>query len=206
MIGTQPAALAMAPSNSLNEEKETYSMPTSTTRRVYLITSAVKNSRDHWGLYFPSTFSQSKGKVIHVVGAPMMGFKHQIKHYWDMSKSRGRYSTHLLGETDASNIVDGEIADPNNITQHETDTLNAADKFENRASRLPAPGVASAHLWPKGTPTQITAGWARDIPDVRRCQEWTTDFIVDLVTQGLLPETALVVLEAVTAARNVHVN
>jgi hypothetical protein len=84
-----------------------------------------------------------------------------------------------------------------------THTLNKDDKFENRASRLQAPGIAPAHLRPTGTVTQMKAGWAKDIDGVRRCQEWTTDFINDLVKQKLLPETALTVREAIKAARSI---
>jgi len=121
------------------------------------------------------------------------------------------FLVYFLGETDAANIVDAESADPTLTTttaaaaaaatfrQQTTDVLNKADKFENRASRMPAPGIAPAHLRPAGTVSEVVAGWSRDIPGVRRCQEWTGELIDDLVGQGLLPESAL----AVKAGRRV---
>jgi hypothetical protein len=118
-----------------------------------------------------------------------------------MTKSRANCSIHLLGETDAANIVDAENTAGTSPTLNITHTLSKDDKFENRASHLEAPGIAPANLWPTGTVTQMMAGWAKDIDGVRRCQEWTTNLIDDLVKQRLLPETALAVLEAVKAAR-----
>jgi hypothetical protein len=113
-----------------------------------------------------------------------------------MTKTRAKYSIHLRGETDAA----GTSGSP---TQVITDTLNKFDKFENRASGTQAPGIASANLRPTGTVTQMNAGWAKDIDGVRRCQEWTTDLINDLVKQRLLPQTALAARETVKAARHI---
>ncbi|KDR83881.1 hypothetical protein GALMADRAFT_219710 [Galerina marginata CBS 339.88] len=171
-------------------------------REVHLVCSSSRGSREHWGLYFPSILAKDKGKIIHVVGAPLLGFKHEVKHYWDKTKTRGKYTFHLLGETDAANVVDAKI-DPSHIALHVTSALNKADKFEDRAGRIQEPGIAPEHLRPKGTVKQVVAGWAQDIPGVKRCQEWTTELIHDLVKQGLLPETALAVRNAVEAARNV---
>ena len=111
---------------------------------------------------------------------------------------------HLLGETDTSNIVDAEITDPNNVpTLKETTDLNKSDKFEDRASLLRAPGIVPQNFRPTGTLSQQTAGWAQDIPGVKRCQEWTSELIDDLVKQKLLPDSALAKRDEVWAARRV---
>lgn len=141
--------------------------------------------------------------MIHVVGTPFTGYCHEVRHYWDMTKSGVKYTFHLLGETDATNIVDAEIADPNKIGMEVTKDLNKADKFENRASRLRAPGIVPQSLRPTGTVSQQAAGWAKDIPGAKRCQEWTSELIDDLVRQKLLPDSALAKRDEVRAARPV---
>ncbi|KAF8953776.1 hypothetical protein BDZ97DRAFT_1678839 [Flammula alnicola] len=171
-----------------------------TTREVYLITFKVPRARDHWGLFFPSTISPNLGKILQVNGAPQLGYKHEVEHYWDKSLSRTPFTLHLLGETDAANIVDAPVTDPHNIPMLVVDDLNRADSFENRANRHPPPRIASGMI-PTGTVSQVILALWRDIPGMRRCQEWTSDFIDDLVEQGLLPESALEVRDAVRAAR-----
>ncbi|GLB43421.1 hypothetical protein LshimejAT787_1303220 [Lyophyllum shimeji] len=104
--------------------------------------------------------------------------------------SRSVSTLHLLGETDATNIVDAPVTDPNNLSILVVDDLNRADRFEDRASRHPPPRIAPDMI-PTGTPSQVRLALWKDIPGMRRCQEWTSDFIDDLVKQGLLPESAL---------------
>lgn len=58
--------------------------------------------------------------------------------------TREKYIMQLLGESDAVNIVDVEPIITESQTrpvQQATETLNHADKFEQRVSLLPAPGI-----------------------------------------------------------------
>lgn len=131
----------------------------------------------------------------------MTGFKHEVKHFWNSEKTKAAVTKHLLGVTAAANIVDHVI--PSGTTapvMTVTDELNAADKFENRASLIPAPGIAPGSLWPTGKPSEIRAGWGKEIPGVKRCQEWTTELIEDLIKQGLLPKDALIIVQAARGA------
>ena len=138
------------------------------------------------------------GKLLHVSGSPYGGFKHEVKHDWNMKYTKAHgLRTYLLGETDATNIVekpemDGKI--------YVTDDLNNADRFENLANRHPPPRVATG-LIPKGTVRQVTLALWEDIPGMKRCQEWTSEFINDLVKKGVLPEFALEALDTARAER-----
>ncbi|KAF8069948.1 hypothetical protein FPV67DRAFT_1485569 [Lyophyllum atratum] len=188
-----------------NFKRSTYTAM-STTRKVYLITYSARNGRDHWGLFIPTTFNEAKGKVIDIAGEPAKGYMHEVKHYWDSESERQKFTMHLLGETDAANVVDAAIKS-DSIPQESTFTLNRADKFEDRASRLAAPGGVPAHLMPAegSTVKETLAYWAQDIPGIKRCQEWTCELIDDLVAQEFLPQTALAVRDAAWNARRVPV-
>ena len=141
------------------------------------------------------------GKLLHVPGSPYTGFKHEVKHdsTWDMkfTKSHG-LRMYLLGETDATNVVDQPETDGSiNVTED----LNKADRFENLANRHPPPRVATGII-PKGTVRQVILALWEDIPGMKRCQEWTSELINDLVKEGVLPESALEVLDTARAERS----
>lgn len=99
---------------------------------------------------------------------------------------------HLLGEADSSNIIHLPLPSDGSAPKLQlTNNANRNDGFERYAERLPTPGVTPSDLWPTGLPSEIRAGWAKDIPGVRRCQEWTTDLIAELVKRELLPAAAI---------------
>ena len=102
---------------------------------------------------------------------------------------------YLLGETDATNVVDHPETD-GNITSNVnvTEDLNKADRFENLANRHP-PLRAATGMIPKGTVKQVILALWEDIPGMERCQEWTSELINDLVKRGVLPKSALEVLD-----------
>lgn len=63
-----------------------------------------------------------------------------------------------------------------------------------------APMIGSATIL-TGTVSQVVLTLWGDIPGMRRCQEWTSEFIDDMVKQGLLSESVLEVCDAIRAAR-----
>ncbi|KAF5385049.1 hypothetical protein D9615_001001 [Tricholomella constricta] len=138
--------------------------------------------------YEPNTI----GKKIQAVGAPQFGFKIEVEHAFDWRKTRSAntISLFLLGTTDASNVVD--------ITEStKTTDLNKNDKFEKVVAKLNAPPAASSEVMPTGTVSEVAAALQHDIPGMRRCQEWTMEYIAALVKAGLLPDEAMnVVAEA----------
>ena len=113
------------------------------------------------------------------------------------SKSYG-FRTYLLGETDSANVIDKPQADG---SIYVTEDLNKADRFENLANRHPPPRVATEMI-PKGTFRQVNHALREDIPGMKRCQEWTSELINDLVKEGVLPESALEVLDTARAERS----
>ena len=113
------------------------------------------------------------------------------------SKSYG-FRTYLLGETDSANVIDQPQADG---SIYVTEDLNKADRFENLANRHPPPRVATEMI-PKGTFRQVNHALREDIPGMKRCQEWTSELINDLVKERVLPESALEVLDTARAERN----
>ena len=52
---------------------------------------------------------------------------------------------------------------------------------------------------PKGTVKQVILALWEDIPGMKRCQEWTSELINDLVKERVLPESALEVLDTARA-------
>ncbi|KAG6810391.1 hypothetical protein H0H92_012074 [Tricholoma furcatifolium] len=142
-------------------------------RNVYLVSVPLRNARPHWAIWIPvnSNSPNAVGKKIHAVGAPQSGFEIVVEHAFDWSSDADKTHLFLLGTTDASNIID--IAEPTRTT-----SLNKDDKFEKVASTVSA----------------VVAALQRDIPGMRRCQEWTMDYIKALVKAGLLPDDAIVVV------------
>ena len=112
------------------------------------------------------------------------------------TKSYG-FRTYLLGETDAANIVEQPEMDGNFYV---TNDLNNADRIEHLANRRPPP-IISPDMIPKGTLRQVNLALWEDIPGLKRCQEWTSELISDLVKEGVLPESALEVLDTARAER-----
>ena len=115
------------------------------------------------------------------------------------SKSYG-FRTYLLGETDSANVIDKPQLEADGSI-YVTEDLNKADRFENLANRHPPPKVATEMI-PKGTFRQVNHALREDIPGMKRCQEWTSELINDLVKERVLPESALEVLDTARAERN----
>ena len=113
------------------------------------------------------------------------------------SKSYG-FRTYLLGETDSANVIDQPQADG---SIYVTEDLNKADRFENLANSHPPPKVAPEMIQ-KGTFRQVNHALREDIPGMKRCQEWTSELINDLVKERVLPESALEVLDTARAERS----
>lgn len=164
------------------------------TRDIYLISVPLKNARPHWTIWFPldSNEPNSVGKKIQALGAPQFGFKIEVEHAFDWRTTHSAKSIclFLLGTTDSSNIVD--VTEPTKTTD-----LNKDDKFEKVAGKLDAPRAASREVMPTGSVSRVAAALQHDIPGMRRCQEWTMDYIAALVKAGLLSDEAMnVVAEA----------
>ncbi|KIM36321.1 hypothetical protein M413DRAFT_291446 [Hebeloma cylindrosporum] len=166
-------------------------------REVYIISFKVKKGCDHWGVYFPSESTPTKGKIINISGSPYTGYQHEVKHYWDSKLDQSEIRLYLLGETDASNVVDAEGDGKMKVVFE----FNKADRFEDVANGHPPPVVDSA-LIPTGTVSEVTLALWYDIPGMKRCQEWASEFIDDVVKQGLLPESAVEVCAIARAERN----
>ena len=76
--------------------------------------------------------------------------------------------------------------------------LNKSENVEYCMSCHLPPMIGSATIL-TGTVSQVVLTLWRDIPGMRRCQEWTSEFI-DMVKQGLLSESVLEVCDAIRAA------
>ncbi|KAJ7497654.1 hypothetical protein FB451DRAFT_1121347 [Mycena latifolia] len=175
--------------------KTRFLQKTTERRDIWLGCNIFPAARAHWFLFIPCAPSSGLsylGKIIQVTGNPHTGFGLQTKRNYDTRADAPEDTRFLyLGALPGECVVDGYVPSPARGPEiHTTDEVVAGDVVEELARALGLPRRAEgAPLPPPGDPV-----WERPHPSFERCQEWTTRLVEDLVKQGLLPESATLVM------------
>ncbi|CAI7571668.1 unnamed protein product [Penicillium bialowiezense] len=141
----------------------------------------IPTQRAHFSIFVPSATDSTIGSVIHVIGAPMAGYKLQFKRRWSRIGTKRRHEMIPIGEARSSDIVDSPEDAP--FSEDTTPQGN----IEVAASLILAPGRNENFLAPVNDTTN------------RRCQEWTMEYVRHLVALGIIATDAI---EAVQAKRD----
>ncbi|KAF1824869.1 uncharacterized protein K489DRAFT_143682 [Dissoconium aciculare CBS 342.82] len=168
-------------------------IPSPPNRPIYIAKlKGQPNRRGHMMIYIPNLTSlshdpspsssenregrpPSPGTVLQVIGAPMLGFNHEIIRNHNINdESNGVLSTLAL-----VGLVEGRhVRDPPSAGLEKTDRTYDADSLEGWALRTAAPRKTENFL----DPAQASK--------IRDCQNWVEDFVGLLVQRGVLPESA----------------
>lgn len=108
-----------------------------------------KAQRAHFALFIPNASDAQKnpndkavecrGTIIHVVGAPMAGYKHEFKHFFDCRASPDVQEVIRLGSVDEHYIQDSDV---------ESIDGNALGILDKEALKIGPPGVSQNFLAP----------------------------------------------------------
>ncbi|KAH6665751.1 hypothetical protein B0J14DRAFT_605808 [Halenospora varia] len=136
--------------------------------------SKINGTCAHWALFIPSLSSNSKGKLIQVLGTPFTGYGLEFKRNYDLDTIAEKFQKYSLGD-----VEDGFVEDVVGDGTSSIDNV-ARDAIEKEAKRIDPPGVSKEPLNPG-------VG--------KRCQEWTRELVERLVERGILEKHACDVLD-----------
>ncbi|PMD33309.1 hypothetical protein L207DRAFT_571503 [Hyaloscypha variabilis F] len=128
--------------------------------------------RAHFAIFVPSARDERIGTLIHVVGAPMAGYRLEFKRNYCPDASNQPHTVISIGQVYANHVVDSA-----NDLQSIDDRPNG--DIEVAATQVPPPRISENFLQPVNDTTN------------RRCQEWTTDYVRRLVDLGYIGEEAV---------------
>ncbi|KAK2765225.1 hypothetical protein FQN54_008924 [Arachnomyces sp. PD_36] len=141
-------------------------------RTAYLAVFTNGKKPAHWALHFPTTNAQHMGKLIHVTGNPASGFFLEFKRSYDFDATERKYQLLSLAEVDENAVKDTPSLSGADTT--------ARDRWETTALDVPPPGRS---------PNPFD-------PSARNCQHWMEDYVQELISGGLLPGSAMSVLQS----------
>ncbi|KAJ5562879.1 hypothetical protein N7535_002675 [Penicillium sp. DV-2018c] len=148
------------------------------TRTIYLLSyRAAPRQRAHFAIFVPSAAVPTMGARIHVVGAPVTGFRLEFVRNYCPDETQRAVKIFAIGQVYSFNIVDSVG------TAQTTDSIPRGN-IEVAASHIPAPGISENFMAPVNDTTN------------RRCQEWTMEFIRYLVAQGLIAAEAIQIVQS----------
>ncbi|CAK1358770.1 unnamed protein product [Cercospora beticola] len=156
------------------------------TRSVYLAKYRTSSrERVHFAIFIPNaqhdrkdlseTFKsqQTKGKIIQVIGEPLMsGYILEFKRNYDCSTGPALKILKYLGSVDDTHLFEPESDE---LVQEST----PRSQLEREAQKIPPPR--------KGQDIRAPI----DGVNTRRCQEWTTEFITQLADLGMIEREAV---------------
>ncbi|KAF3481784.1 uncharacterized protein GIQ15_04543 [Arthroderma uncinatum] len=153
-----------------------------TSRPVHLLTSRASSAqRKHFGIFIPYTKHQQNGTVIHVVGAPMVGYKLEFKRNFSPSTAQPPHTNTLIGHVAVDLVADeGSDVDSAGLKLDYT----PKGELEKIASQVPPPPISKNFMAPVDGIVN------------RRCQEWTMDFIERLVSRKYIEAEALCIAQS----------
>lgn len=118
-------------------------------RSIWLVKCRQSNAqRAHFALFIPNASDvlkdpnkavECRGTIIHVVGAPMAGYKHEFKHYFDCRASPDVQELIRLGSVDTRYIQDSDV---------ESIDDSALGILDKEALKIRPPGVCQNFLAP----------------------------------------------------------
>ncbi|KAK2836833.1 hypothetical protein FQN49_006681 [Arthroderma sp. PD_2] len=153
-----------------------------TCRPVHLLTSRASSAqRKHFGVFIPFAKDPQNGTVIHVVGAPMVGYKLEFKRNFSPSTAQPPHKSVLIGHVVADLVTDGETNIDSTVMELD---YTPKSELEKTASQLPPPPISKNFMAPV------------DGVYNRRCQEWTMEFIERLVSRKYIEAEALCTAES----------
>ncbi|KAF3895814.1 hypothetical protein GTR04_3673 [Trichophyton interdigitale] len=145
-----------------------------TFRNLYLVTFHVPSDKwKHLAIFVFNTGDTKKGTLIHVIGNPPTGYTLQFQRNYDPTTNESFQKIILIGKIAANYVADPKSSKPSN------DNVPRG-QLEVIASRIPPPTVGNYMAPFKGV--------------IRRCQEWTMDFVTELVIRGYLDGQACTIL------------
>ena len=117
--------------------------------------------RAHFALFVPSDayieqdpndrIKPCVGTLIHVVGLPMAGFRHEFKRNYDISQTTRLEKMVRIGWLESKLVYDPE-------TQVVTVEDTARGQLDNEATKLPAPGKSKNFMAPVNNVTCLSRG------------------------------------------------
>ncbi|EER26441.1 hypothetical protein D8B26_003180 [Coccidioides posadasii str. Silveira] len=145
---------------------------------VYLATCRnAPSQRKHFGIFVPFADDPQICTIIHVVGAPMVGYELQFKRNYNLSSSQLSYQLVPIGQVSAANIVES----PSGLM---TIDSNAKGIMETVATQVPPPPISQNFLAPV------------DGVFNKRCQEWTVEYVDRLISRNIIDAGARNVVQA----------
>ncbi|KAF1847164.1 uncharacterized protein K460DRAFT_413961 [Cucurbitaria berberidis CBS 394.84] len=146
-------------------------------RTVFLIMyRGQPNQRAHFGIWVPYEEGGAEGTIIHVVGAPMVGFSLEFKRRYSPTDSARHPELVPIGSIHIQHVHNFE-------GNRGTDTTPRGD-LELVATQIQPPRASASFL----APVNDTSN--------RRCQEWAMDYVRRLVAVGYLDEAAVAIVQS----------
>lgn len=113
-----------------------------TMRTLYLISYRnVSSQRAHFAIWVPSAAQPEKGTLIHVVGAPMAGYKLEFKRNYRYAATRQSYEIFPIGQVHSANIVDSTDDD-------QKEDSDPKGNIEIAAAQVPPPRISQNIMAP----------------------------------------------------------
>ncbi|KAF2873989.1 hypothetical protein BDV95DRAFT_604205 [Massariosphaeria phaeospora] len=156
------------------------------TRTIFLIIyPGQPNQRAHFGVWVPYKEDGVEGTVIHVVGAPMAGFSLEFKRRYRPTETHRLTQLVAIGSVDVQYLHDFEGDMGSDTTPR--------GGIELVAAQVQPPRASVNFLEPVNDTTN------------RRCQEWTMDYVRQLVARRYLDEAAVAIVQSKRDAPNVGI-
>ncbi|QKX58274.1 uncharacterized protein TRUGW13939_05396 [Talaromyces rugulosus] len=147
-------------------------------RSVSLITyRRQSNQRAHFAIFVLSDPNENLGTRIHVIGAPMAGYRLEFKRKYSVDLTQQPHTAYLIGQIDSQ-----YLADDGNIKAGDYYTPKGA--IELVASQIPPPRRSQNFLAPVNDTTN------------KRCQEWTMEYVRRLVDLGYIDASAIQIVQS----------
>ncbi|RJE22376.1 hypothetical protein PHISCL_05279 [Aspergillus sclerotialis] len=145
---------------------------------ISLISSRTTSTqRAHFAIFVPSASDSDTGTLIHVFGAPMVGYKLEFKRNYPIAMIREPYTRHQIGQIDTQ-----YIADTSDSVQRDDSIPRGI--IELVASQVPPPRISQNFMAPVNETTN------------KRCQEWTMEYVRRLVQLGYIDASAVQVVQS----------
>ena len=173
------------------------------TRTVSLVSfRRIPNQRAHFAIFIPSAADPQKGTLIHVVGAPMVGYSLEFKRNYAPATTQQPHTMTPIGHVSAQHVIDSSNA------QESVDSTPRCN-VETVAARVAPPRISQNFMAPVNDVSCIYASFVPNMVGAvsnnqpqttnKRCQEWTMEYVRELVGVGYIGPEAI---QAVNSRRD----
>lgn len=162
-------------------------------RDIVLGYKCYEGKRAHWFIFVPSVTVPSVGKIIQVTGNPIAGFAFQFKDNYN-SAPRERVAGTMVGYMKLGTVQNSLVVDPYEPNPSNGPTVRSApvDTLEQIAIMQGLP-YRNFNVQP---PPPNDPAWNFPLPNFERCQDWTRNYVQNLVNRQILPPSALQVIQS----------